>query len=66
MTECVVCLGWDETVPGLCWFVASPSLEVWVQSQATSCGICGRQSGLGAGFSPSTVSLHLGQSNNKD
>jgi len=26
MSECVESLGWDETVPGRCWFIASPSL----------------------------------------
>ena len=26
------------------------TVEVWVQSQATLCGICGRQTGLGARF----------------
>jgi len=63
MSECVESLGWDETLLVPCQPI---TVEVWVQSQATSCGICGRHSDLGAGFSPSTVSLHVGQSHNKD
>lgn len=30
------------------------TLDVRVQSQAISCGICGRQRGIGTGFSPNT------------
>ena len=29
--------------------------EAWVHSQASLCGICGGQSGIGTGFSPNTV-----------
>ena len=43
MCECVESVGRNETVPGLSWFVCqSITLEVWVQPQASSCGICGR------------------------
>jgi hypothetical protein len=31
------------------------TLEAWVQSQVTSCGIFGGQSGTGTGFSVSTL-----------
>jgi hypothetical protein len=43
------------------WFVMSQRVSLqplWVQSQASLCGICGRQSDFG-GFSPSTAASLL-------
>ena len=43
--DSILCMPWHR------WLAVSLSLELWVQSQAHSSGICGKQSGSGAGFS---------------
>jgi len=44
--DSILCMPWHR------WLVVSLSLEFWVQFQANSSGMCGRQSGSGTDFSP--------------
>jgi hypothetical protein len=42
---------WKETAPYLKWLVAGfPPRRPGVRARVWSCGICGGQSGVGAGF----------------